>query len=369
MKRVVLITGHYWNSKRKAGFHWLADALWHQNWEVVFMTAPLSWLSVIRQDYRLAYPVLQEANRLVQVEKAIWSYVWFTPWHPANLRSNFLNYLGQFLFYNYGKLPLGEVEATICEADLFIFESTPALLLFDRFKQLNPNASYIYRVSDDLRLLCNHPVVLATEARIASQFDLVSVPSQSIYQLFEGLSQVKLHLHGIHKELFAKQSANPYPRSHHPNIIFVGNSYFDRQFLDLASQLFPDWSFHIIGPIENLPRRNNIITYGELPFEATIPYLKHADIALQTLAYSPGVESFSDSLKIIQYTYCRLPIISPSYLPSSRSHIFYYERDDKNSIKNSLISAKACDRRAIDTNNIYSWDELISCLLTEIKTI
>ncbi len=61
MKRVVLITGHYWNSKRKAGFHWLADAFLRQGWEVVFFTAPpapLSLLSVIRRDYRLDYPVL-----------------------------------------------------------------------------------------------------------------------------------------------------------------------------------------------------------------------------------------------------------------------------------------------------------------------
>ncbi|CCH67979.1 hypothetical protein RINTHH_18240 [Richelia intracellularis HH01] len=33
-------------------------------------------------------------------------------------------------------------------------------------------------------------------------FHLLSVPSQSIYNLFVGLPQLKLHLYGIYKDLF-----------------------------------------------------------------------------------------------------------------------------------------------------------------------
>lgn len=360
MKRVILITGHYWNSKRRAGFHWLADALYRQGWEVVFLTAAISWLSVMRRDYRLEYPVLQEANQLREVYKHIWSYVWFTLWHPANLRLDIFNYLSHGLFRFYGQLSLGAVESKIQNADLFIFESTPALLLFDRFKQLNPHAPFIYRVSDDLRLLRNHPVVLETEQETLAQFDLVSVPSQHIYQLFTGLPKLKLHFHGIKKDLFDRSYPNPYGSSETPNIIFVGNSYFDYDFLEQASQLFPNWQFHIIGPIPNLPQKPNIIAYGELPFETTIPYIKHADIALQTLAYRPGVQAFTDSLKVIQYTYCQLPIIAPAYLSSSRPHVFYYQIGDYDSIWQALTAAQTYDYSQITTDEIYSWDELVS---------
>ncbi|WP_414578345.1 glucuronosyltransferase [Anabaena sp. CCY 9402-a] len=363
MKCVVLITGHYWHSQRKAGFHWLADAFWRKGWEVVFLTAPISWLSVIRRDYRLAYPVIQEANKLLPVQPKLWSYVWFTLWHPANLRWNFLNYLSRGLFQLYSKLPLGIVEAEIRRADVLIFESTPALLLFQRCKNLNPKAQFIYRVSDDLRLLRNHPVVLETEKQIVAQFDLVSVPSRNIYQLFAGLSNLKLDLHGIRKDLFQNNYPNPYPSkdaADTPNLIFVGNSHFDYDFLEQASQLFPNWRFHIIGPIANLPQKPNIITYGELPFLETIPYIKYADIALQIRAYSPGIESLTDSLKVIQYTYCQLPIIAPRYLSSSRPHVFYYQLGDASSIQQALIAAQNYDRSQIATNDIYSWDELVS---------
>lgn len=367
MKRVVLITGHYWNSKRKAGFHWLADAFWHQGWEVVFFTAALSWLSVIRRDYRLAYPVLEQANQLQQMRSNFWSYVWFTPWHPANLRSNLLNYISRPLFRAYSQLPLGAAESLLQDTDLFIFESTPALLLFDKCKQLNPQAQFIYRVSDDLRFLRNHAVVLETEERIAPQFDLVSVPSQHIYRLFAGLPNLELNFHGIQKDLFKQEYANPYAISDTPHVVFVGNSYFDCNFLEQASQLFPNWQFHIIGPINNLPERKNIIVYGELPFESTIPYIKHADIALQTLAYSSGAECFTDSLKIIQYSYCQLPIVAPAYLSSLRTNLFYYQPGDGTSIYQALIAAQACDRSQISTDKIYSWEELVSRWLETIN--
>jgi len=32
MKRVVLVSGHYFESRRRAGFHWLAEAYWRAGW-------------------------------------------------------------------------------------------------------------------------------------------------------------------------------------------------------------------------------------------------------------------------------------------------------------------------------------------------
>src|SRR5215470_13217804 len=166
VKRVVLVTGHYLESKRQAGFHWLADAYWRAGWEVICFTSAISWLSWLQRNYRMAYPVLREANCLRWVRPGLGSYVWFTPWHPVNLRLRGLNRLVYGLFAQYGILPLGEGEALVQHADLLIFESKPGLLLFERLRRLNPGARYVYRVSDDLRLLrSSHPVVLEAEER------------------------------------------------------------------------------------------------------------------------------------------------------------------------------------------------------------
>jgi 2-beta-glucuronyltransferase len=84
---VVLVTGHYWHSKRRAGFHWLADAYHRLGWQVLFFTASVSWLSYLRRDHRTLYGSFwEQRNKLWQVGEDFYSYVWFTPFHPANLR-------------------------------------------------------------------------------------------------------------------------------------------------------------------------------------------------------------------------------------------------------------------------------------------
>lgn len=357
MKRVALITGHYFDSKRRAGFHQLAEAYHRAGWEVLFFTGALSWLSWLRRDYRFDYPVRREAHKMLPVRERLLSYVWFTPWHPANLRIPALNRLAYERFSRYGELPLGPAEAWLRSADLVLFESTPALLLFERIKGLAPQARFVYRVSDDLRLLKNHKAVLDAEDRFAPRFDLVSCPSSFIYNRFKHLPRAGLHYHGLAKEAFDRDCPSPYDGKFERNLVFVGNARFDRNLVDSASRMFPRWGFHTIGPVAT-PRRANVIDYGELPFEQTIPFIKHADVGLQTIEYAPGAESFTDSLKVIQYTYCRLPVVAPDFLANGRMNVICYRPGDPDSIRSALQTAEQFDRTAISASGIRSWDEL-----------
>jgi len=366
MKRVVLVTGHYLESKRKAGFHWLADAYWRAGWEVIFLTTAISWLSWLQRNYRMAYPILREANQLRWVQPGLGSYVWFTPWHPVNLPLPILNHLLSPLFASYQRFPLAEAEALVCPADLIIFESQPGLLLYDRFRRLNSHARYVYRVSDDLRLLrSSHAVVLQAEERCAPEFDLISVPSAYLLQRFQHLPHAVLHYHGIRKDLFERAYPNPYQGTWDTQLIFVGISHFDYDFLAQASASFPHWAFHIIGPIPHLPRRANIFAYGEMPFLDTVPYIKHADIGLSIRTHSPATESLTDSLKIMQYTYCDLPIVLPAHLRSARPNTFYYTPGSIESIQQALQAAKHFDRSRVVKDNIRSWDEVAQDLAGE----
>jgi len=368
MPRVVLISGHYLRSRRRAGFHWLADAWWRGGWEVVFVTAALSRLSRLRGDYRFAYPVRREANRLVWQQPRLGSFVWYTPYHPANLRIRWLNRLASGLFRRYADLPLGEVEPSVAAADLIVFESTPALLLFDRCKRLNPSARFVYRVSDDLHLLNNHPVVLDAEAAFAPRFDLLSTPSDALHRRFAGLPNARRHDHGVRKALFDAASASPYDDRRPVNAVFIGVSRLDVDFLDRAARRCPDWGFHVIGPLAGLPRRDNVIAHGELAFERTVPFVQHADVGLHTLQAVPGVEVFTDSLKVIQYTYCRLPIVAPELLRCGRPNMLYYRPGDDASIRRALDAAATFGRTTIRTDGIYSWDELAAVLAGEMPS-
>jgi 2-beta-glucuronyltransferase len=361
MPQVVLVSGHYYESKRKAGFHWLAHAYWQAGWDVLFITASISWISRMRHDSRFEYPILRERGRVKTVTERLSSYIWFTPWHPADLRIGLANRLVQPLFARYGSFSLGEAAARVKEADLIVMESTPGLLLFEQLKGLAPTARFAYRVSDDLRLIRNHPLVLSYEQAIAPRFDVVSSPCGYIHRYFAHLPGAHLHPHGINTEAFAGEQPNPYQPGT-TNLVFVGNSHFDYDFLERASRLFPEVLFHIIGPIENLPRRDNIIAYGEIPFAQTIPYLRHADAGLQIRAYSPGAESLTDSLKVLQYTYCHIPYIAPEFLHTDRPNLFCYRSGNDGSVQAAVEGALRFDRAAVDWEHIRSWDELAALL-------
>ena len=125
-----------------------------------------------------------------------------------------------------------------------------------------------------------------------------------------------------------------------------------------AVRLFPGWSLHVFGDVGALPDANNLTCYGERPFAELVPYLQHADIGLQNLTYTAGAEWFTDSLKMFQYTYCRLPIVAPRFLKHERPHVFYYEPGDDDSIRQAFLDAHGFDRGRISSDGVLSWDQL-----------
>lgn len=355
-KRVVLFSGHYYGSARRAGFHWLADSYRRLGWDVVFVTTALSHLSVLRRDHRLAYPVKREANRFVEVQPGLRSFVHWTVYHPANLRSSLANRLSEPIFRTYGRRLPPPIEEAVEVADILIFESTPGLLAARRARELNPGARLVYRVSDDLRVLRNHPVVIEEESRLAPAFDLVSVPTESLLERFRDRGNVALQPHGIERELFDAPCPRPYGKG--VNAVFVGASRLDYDFVGWASRIAPSWTLHVIGPFGAMEGLENVVFHGELPFAETVPYLRHASVGLHTLSYSPGAECFRDSLKVLQYTYCGLGIVAPKFLHSSRSNVFYYQPGDDQSIAAALREAVAVDPESVDRSGIRDWSEL-----------
>ncbi len=358
MKRVVFVTSHYLESDRKAGFHWLAESFWRAGWHVLFFTESISWLSLLRRrDPRCRHPLLRDRHRLRYVRERMASYVWLTPFHPINLKLGMLNCVSAPLLKLYPRFSLGEAAAEIAAADLFVFDSDHGLFLFDRFKQLNPRARFVYRVSDNIRMMRHNPLLPAQEKRILDRFDLISVPTTIFAQQHAHLQNVSFHNHGLEKRLFDQPHENPYPTPR-PNVLYVGKHFFEADFMVRAVRLFPEWSFHVFGDVGPLPVAANLMRHGERPFAELVPYLQHADIGLQNLTYTPGAEWFTDSLKMFQYTYCRLPIVAPRFLKHDRPHVFYYEPGDDASIRHAMLAAHAYDRKCISCDGVLSWDEL-----------
>ena len=366
-RRVALISVHYVRSERRAGFHWLAEAFRDLGWDVTFVTTAFSHLSRLKLDHRFKYGIDRRAGRLEDVEPGLRSYVWFTPYHPLNRLPRILQPAMTPLFRRYADLPTPGLQAAIAPSDLVIFESAPGLVLADRVRTWAPNARLVYRVSDDLRVQRAHPVTIEAERQALPLFDLVSVPSEGVGRAIGDLPTVRLHRHAIDRASFDAPSVDPYSHHVEANAVFVGVAQLDTESLRMAARELPGWRFHVIGPLR-VPRVANIVGYGEMPFAATVPYIVHADVGLGMRVPVAGAEVFSDSLKIVQYTYARLPFVVPQEMQSGRAHSFSYVSRDASSIRQALLAARRFDRSQIDRSGILDWRDLARELAGPLAT-
>jgi 2-beta-glucuronyltransferase len=357
-RRVILISGHYYGSKRRAGFHHLAGAYWNLGWDVTFVTAAISRLSRLRGDFRFAYPVHEEANRLVPVRERLTGYVLMTRTHPGNLGSGFANRLAAPWFARYASIPLGPLEDRLRDADLVVFESTAALLLVERIRSLAPRARLVYRASDDLRMLGVHPLILEAETNAMPLFDLVSAPTREIAGVLAAYGPVEVHPPGIDKAALSRRTESPYGAR--PAAVFAGVApLFDYESLAAAAELAEHVAFHIIGP-QARPNPTNVVFHAEMPFEELVPYLQHATFGL--LLFPPGYPSLGQGNKVAQYSYCRLPIVAPAHLDGERGNLCLFDRGDSKSLRRALAEAERMPHYAHFAEGIMSAVELAGIL-------
>jgi 2-beta-glucuronyltransferase len=358
-RRVILVSPAYLGSKRRTGFHHLAGAFWKLGWDVTFVTAPISFLSRLRRDYRFEYPVAAEANRLVPLCERLTSYVLMTRWQPGNLRTPLANRVSTQLFRRYAQIPLGPLEALLPGADLVVFEGTAALLLVPRFRSLAPRARLVYRPSDDLRRLRVHPILLEAEAEAVPQVDLVSVPTLDMATALERYGEVHVHPPAIDKAAFDRPTGSPYAAGS-PAAVFAGvTRRFDYETLALAAEVAPHVAFHVVGlPPREMPA--NVAFRPEVPFDEVVPYLQHATCGL--LFFPPGYPSLSQGNKVAQYSYCRLPIVAPSFFETDRANMCLFEHGDRESLRHALGEAERMPHAPSFADGVLSADDLAGIL-------
>lgn len=355
MKKVVFISWHYFNSQRKAGFHFLAKAFSERGYDVVFVASVVSIFTFLRKEqviYEEGFKQNLFKKKKFGTVNSLINFSLFRP--PISRKSKTLEFLAH-VFFRLNRKSIKEIR----NADYIVFECGHSVLFFDKVKSINPKAKIIYRMSDDMELLKVSKKTVEYERSILHKFNIVSVPTQLMFDKFSIVSprNTKLHFHGIDKQIYDNCKNSPYLEK--INLVFVGNSHMDVNFVDIASSLFEDYYFHIIGGFEPLIKKPNVMYYGRMPFEKTIPYVKFASIGLQIRSNEDGIAtSLSDSLKVIQYSYCNLPIIAPDVIPAHhRKNFFYYNYDNKESIKKSIEQALNFNKNS-QVPIVNSWEEI-----------
>lgn len=285
-------------------------------------------------------------------------FAWRPLFHPFALKPG-LDKLTWPLFSLYPLLLPEAVKARLREADIIVVESGVGLTLVKEFARIATRAKLIYTVSDRLETLTFHPLVLAAEREAIPFFDLIRVPAMAMKADFPATAPVSYIPQGLDKTAFDQEHANPYNRG--KNAISIGDMLFNASVIETLARQFPDWTFHLFGKGARLEQPiGNVIEHGEQPFARLLPYLKHADIGIAPYREAPGVDYISQSsLKMIQYTYCRLPIVAPAFAAAGRDHVMAFNTEaDPASITAAFERAIAFDRSSVDRSNVLSWSDV-----------
>lgn len=356
---ILIISSHVYTSRRRASFHWIADALARSGNNVSFLTTGLSLLSFFKNDYRLKERSLASIK---DGHNTVTSLPVITIFHPVNLRNNTANKIVT-PFWRLYPLQFSKILQSIQTPDLIIIESGASIALAKLVKKRFPGAALIYRVSDLLGTMGTHPYLNSEELKAIEYFSLVSVPSKEMLPHLPANSKVKIQPHGLQINLLDEVTdESPYRRGS-TNVVSVGTMLFDAQTVLKAVDHFPNIDFHVFGHID-LPKYNNLFLHGEVKYNETLPFIKHASAGFAPYRSAPNASYLADtSNKMMLFRYFRKPIIAPGFV-CTESWMSSYEQSIEGSIYKSIQDALSIDTLTIPEHKYISWDSTVSEMIS-----
>ena len=355
----LMISGHDYRSPRKANVHFIMRELAKLG-HVRFFSLGFSRFSKIKKDPRLS--LWDQANK-VAVHEGVECYLWRSFLHPVNLRRAQLSFIEDLWFKSYANSAPKILDQWIKEATTIIIESGMGIILFEKIKKLNPDVKIIYRASDMLETIGCSGYLQKELQRGTPHFDKIALVSAKMSVEFPEHTKVSVIPHGLDIEILKSNVPSPYPAGTH--LVSVGSMLFDASFFEIASAAFPDITFHVIGAgqkAEALKTLPNVKVYDEMPFEDTLPYLKHAQAGIAPYEGDKVAPYLVDtSLKLMQFGALGLPAICPYVAAGNRPGRFGYEPGNKDSITAAINAALECGD--FEREPVLSWEEVAQKIL------
>lgn len=358
-RKIVILSSHvFLDGFRKASIHFVARRWAAAGSEVCFTTVGHSWMSRFKQKQRLEALRRVQDNRYVEVEPRLFAGAYLPPLHAFSTGKPLVNTLVKPLFALYGRHLPEFVRQKIAGADLVVIESGTPVVFLDLVRRLNSHAKLLYFCRDLLRSVGAAPYLRVVEERGIGFFDSVCVPSRRLGEMLPPGGKVHFVPQGIEGEVFDRASASPYPVGSR-NAIAVGDMLFDQLSIAGMAAAASDVTFHLFGIrwAGDVPR--NIRVHGEQSFETLAAYIRHADIGLAPYRVkSSEVYLAESSLKLLQYAYCRLPVLLPDIIPVSRGNEIAYSLDGENDWRAIIDVALAWPHSDSYRQGILTWDDV-----------
>jgi len=356
MKRLLLLTGHFPEQKRRSSLLWVSDHLQTQGWHVAHVTLGYSWMSRVRGDARLRALPKAPAPGVRRLSRTLTHAYLQAPVHPVRLG---LPLVERALARRFVRSVAPAVAAQAMSADLVICESGLPVLLAPTLAKYAHSVPRIYRVNDDISLLNAPPVVCRAESAAAQTFTRISTASPFLAQRFAGHPNITLDPMGMPQAALEDVGANPFRRSKATKIaVCAGTTQLDVAAIERIATRRPDWQVHVYGRLKTrVPQHANVTWHGEVSFAETLTAVAHADVGLAPYLDRPGVEyQSSNSNRMLLYRHFGLPILGPGRLchPSLSSVIDQTAPD----------AFDRCDAFVRAPEPIADWSEL-ACRLVQ----
>ncbi len=356
---------------RKNSVVFLAEGLAELGWRIDLVTVQLSLLSRLAGVPRLKIVPRQQRNTWLKRTNLISNFVWVPAIHPASSRWRLIDRMAAPVFRVYPYLLPVTVRHRVRSASLIVIESCSAVLLYPLLRKLAPNAKFVYRACDSLDAIGMHPILRKTERKTARDYDLFTSPSNLILANFPSCVSKCLLPQGLQKSLF--DVPVPYPfEGKGPHAVVAGDMMFDRLSFEMMLKNFPKITFHAFGRMDlaDLISFDNLIYHGEVPFETLRSYIVHADLGIAPYMDRPDVHYLAESsLKLVQYTYAKLPTLAPYFCQGDRDHLKAYRPGVETSIIRAVEQALLVNRRTIDRSGVCDWQEVATKMLSEVDLL
>jgi 2-beta-glucuronyltransferase len=355
----LVLSAHDFRSPRKAGIHFIAAELAKRG-PTRFFSLRYSRLSRYTSDPRLS---LDDKANHIATHEGVECYLWKTFIHPFNTRRSWLRPAETLMYRWYSKGYNDVLQQWIKEADVVVMESGVAPIFYNLVKCLNPSAKVIYRASDSLQAINVANYVSAEFNRIAPEIHTIVLPSKALAETIPSTHNLAFIPQGIDHNVGSH--ADPSPYSDGINAVSVGSMMFDPEFFVIASKIFPQIHFHVIGSghSRHPDYGDNVSVYGEMPFAQTLRYIKHADIGIAPYNNENLPAYLRDtSLKLTQYEFFNLPAVCPEFIAADYPTRFGYRIGDPASITSAIQRALSPDRPA-SIRRVLNWGEVTDRML------
>jgi 2-beta-glucuronyltransferase len=358
-RKIVILSSHvFLDGFRKASIHFVARRWAAAGNDVFFTTVGHSALSRFKQKDRYEALRREQGNRYAAIEPHLFAGAYLPPLHAFSTAKPIVNALVKPLFALYGRHLPAFVRNEIEAADLVVIESGTPVVFLNLVRRLNPRAKLLYFCRDLLRSVGAAPYLRAVEARGIGLFDSVCVPSRRLGEMLPSGGKVHFVPQGIEGDVFDRAEVSPYPEGSR-NAVAVGDMLFDQASVAAMAAVAPEVTFHLFGIRWRGDAPANIRVHGEQSFETLAAYIRHADIGLAPYRVnSSEVYLAESSLKLLQYGYCRLPVLLPDIIPVSRGNEITYSLDGENDWRAIVDAALALPHRKAFRDGILTWDDV-----------